>query len=91
MAALAGDGQTCRAALLATQPSFDGVHSEGSLHALQLHPVLRGDTADVTARTRAGTPVTFVLQRTTPAEAAAYEAPRSAWRIAGGATAVLGR
>jgi hypothetical protein len=37
-------------------------------------------------------PVTFALrQRTTGAEAAAYEAPPTAWRIAGGATAVLHR
>jgi hypothetical protein len=91
VAALAGDGQTCRAALLTTQPSFDDIHSEGSLHALPLHAVVHGATADVTARPHGRPPTTFVLQRTTPAEAAAYEAPPSAWRIAGGATAVLAR
>jgi hypothetical protein len=91
VAAVAGDGQTCRAALLATQPAFDAVHSEGSLHALVLHAVVHGDTAQVTARPHGRPRATFVLQRTTPAEAAAYEAPPSAWRVAGGATAVLGR
>ena len=89
VATLAGDGQSCRAALLATQPSFDAIHSEGSLHALPLHAVVHGDTADVTARPHGRPPATFVLQRTTPAEAAAYEAPPSAWRVARGATAVL--
>jgi len=91
IAALAGDGQTCRAALLTTQPSFDGLQSEGSLHALPLHAVVHGTVADVTARPHGRPPVTFVLQRTTPAEAAAYEAPPSAWRIARGAPAVLAR
>jgi hypothetical protein len=86
---LAGDAQTCRDALTATQPSFGTVHSEGALHALRLDTVLRGDTAYVTARPRGRQPVTFVLSPTTPGETAAYEAPSSAWRIADGATAVL--
>jgi hypothetical protein len=46
-------------------------------------------TADVTATPKVGPPVTFVLRRTTGDEAAAYEAPPTAWRIARGATAVL--
>jgi len=91
VAAIAGDGQSCRAALLTTQPSFDAIHSEGSLHALALHVVVHGDTADVTVGLHGRPPTTFVLQRTTPAEAAAYEAPPSAWRVAAGATAVLAR
>jgi hypothetical protein len=89
VARLAGDGQTCRDALTATQPSFGAVHSEGALRALRLDTVLRGGTAYVTARPLGRQPVTFVLQRTTPGEAATYEAPSSAWRIADGATAVL--
>jgi hypothetical protein len=89
VARLAGDGQTCRDALTATSPSFGAVHSEGALHALRLDTVMRGDTADVTARPSGRQPVTFVLQRTTSGEAATYEAPSSAWRIADGATAVL--
>jgi hypothetical protein len=89
VARLAGDDQTCRDALTATQPSFGNVHSEGSLHALRLDTVVRGGTAYVTARPSGRQPVTFVLSRTTPGEAAAYEAPSSAWRIADGATAVL--
>jgi hypothetical protein len=89
VARLAGDGQTCRDALTATQPSFGAIHSEQALHALRLDAVVRDGTAYVTARPSGQPSVTFVLQRTTPAEASAYEAPSSAWRIADGATAVL--
>ena len=90
VANLAGDGQTCRDALTATQPSFGTVHSEGALHALRLDAVVRGATATVTTRPRGRPPATFVLSRTTPDETAAYGAPSSQWRIADGATAVLG-
>jgi hypothetical protein len=86
---LAGDGQTCRDALTAAQPSFGAVHSEGALQALRLDAVVRDGTANVTAQPPGRGSVTFVLQRTTPGEAATYEAPSSAWRIADGATAVL--
>jgi len=37
-----------------------------------------------------GRPATFVLRRATAAETAAFRAPACAWRIATGATAVLG-
>jgi hypothetical protein len=84
VAALAGYGQTCRAALLATQPSLAGVHSEGALHALHLQVSVRDGTAFVTAAT-----AVFVLRPATPSDAAAFEAPSAAWRIVGGATAVL--
>jgi hypothetical protein len=90
VARLAGEGQTCRDALTAAQPSFGAVHSEGALHALRLDALVRGGTAHVTARPLGRGPVTFVLSRTTPGDAAVYEAPSSAWRIADGATAVLG-
>jgi hypothetical protein len=89
VARLAGDGATCRDALTATHPSFAGIGSEGALHALALHARVHGDTADVTATPHAARPVTFVLQRTTPGEAAGYEAPPASWRIADGANAVL--
>jgi hypothetical protein len=85
----AGDDETCRDALSATRPSFAAIQSEGTLHALRLRAVVRDGTADVTATPREGPPVTFVLRRTTGDEAAAYEAPPTAWRIARGATAVL--
>jgi hypothetical protein len=89
VARLAGENQTCRDALNATQPSFGAIHSEGALHALRLDTVVRNGTADVTARPSGQPSVTFVLAPTTPAEASAYEAPSSAWRIADGAIAVL--
>jgi hypothetical protein len=89
VARMAGDDQTCRDALTATQPSLGAVHSEGALHALRLDTVVRDGTASVTARPSGRGPVTFVLSRTTPADTAAYGAPSSAWRIADGATAVL--
>jgi hypothetical protein len=89
IARVAGNAQTCRDAFTATQPSFGSVHSEGALHALRLDTVVRGDAAYVTARPSGGRAVTFALSPTTPGEAAAYEAPSSAWRIADGATAVL--
>jgi hypothetical protein len=89
VARLAGGGQTCRDALTATQPSFASVHSEGALHALSLRATVRGGTAYVTATPRGRRSVTFVLRRTTPTEAAGYEAPSAAWRIAVGEVAVL--
>jgi hypothetical protein len=89
IARLAGDSQTCRDALSATQPSFAGIQSEGALHALRLHAVVRDGSAYVTATPHGWGSVTFVLQRTTGGEAAAYEAPPAAWRASGGATAVL--
>ena len=89
VAQLAGDGQTCRDALSATQPSFGGIQSEGALHALSLHVLIDDGTADVTATPHGQAAAHFVLQRTTAAEAATFEAPSAAWRIADGATAVL--
>jgi hypothetical protein len=82
--ALAGDGQSCRAALSATEPSLAGVHSEGSLHALPVRVVVRDGTAVVT------TPrVRFVLRPATSEERSAFQAPSGAWRIVSGATALL--
>jgi hypothetical protein len=86
VAALAGYGQTCRAALLATQPSLEGVHSEGSLHALHIKVIVRDGTAFVSTPT-----AVFVLRPATASEASAFQAPAAAWRIVGGATAVLVR
>ena len=85
LARLAGDGQTCRDALTATDPSLAGVHSEGSLRGLHLRAAVRGGQAFVTAPGR----VTFVLRPATAAEARAFAAPHAAWRIVAGATAVL--
>ena len=84
VAALAGDGQTCRDALTATTPSFPGVTSEGSLHALHLRATVRDGTAYV-----AGGGVSFVLRPATAAEKSAFQAPQADWRIVSGATAVL--
>jgi hypothetical protein len=89
IARTAGRDETCRDALSATRPSFAAIQSEGALHALRLRAVVRDGTADVTATPQGGPPVSFVLRRTTADEAAAYEAPPTAWRIARGATAVL--
>jgi hypothetical protein len=86
---LVGDGQTCRDALTATEPSFPGVHSVGSLHALRLRAVVRDGTAFVTAQPAGRSPVTFELRPATAAEASAFEAPSAAWRIVSGATALL--
>ena len=91
VAQLAGDGQTCRDALSATQPSFGGIQSEGALHALSLHVLIHDGAANVTATPHGQAAAHFVLQRTTAAEAATFEAPSAAWRIADGATAVLHR
>jgi hypothetical protein len=90
VARLAGGDQTCRDALTATEPSFAGIGSEGALHALRLRAVERDGSAFVTAVPRGRRPVTFLLPRTTGSEAAAFKAPPAAWRIAHGATAVLG-
>jgi hypothetical protein len=88
--AAAGGQETCREVLTATQPSFAGVHAEGGLHALPLRAVVRGATAYVTATPHGRRAATFVLRRTTPAEAGVYEAPSAAWRIDDGVGAVLG-
>jgi lysylphosphatidylglycerol synthetase-like protein (DUF2156 family) len=58
VASLAGDSQTCRHALTATQPSLGAIHSEGALHSLRLDTVVRNGEADVAAR-----PSTAVLHR----------------------------
>jgi hypothetical protein len=91
VAELAGGDQTCRDALSATQPSLDAIRSEGALHALALHAVIRGGAADVTASPHGRATARFVLVRTTSTQAATFEAPPAAWRIADGATAVLHR
>jgi hypothetical protein len=87
VARAAGEGQTCRDALTAAEPSIPGVYSEGALHALSLHGVVRGTTAFVTGRS----PLAFELKPATAAETSAYAAPPAAWRIVSGATAVLTR
>jgi hypothetical protein len=87
---LAGEGQSCRDALAATRPAFAGIASEQQLRELPLHTTLRGGAAIVRATPPAGTPATFVLRPATAAETVAYRAPACAWRIATGATAVLG-
>jgi hypothetical protein len=84
VATMAGYGQTCRDALAATTPSFRGVTSEGSLHALTLRAAVRDGTAFVTGRG-----VTFALRPATAAEKSAFQAPQADWRIVSGATAVL--
>jgi hypothetical protein len=91
VADLAGGDQTCRDALTSTQPSLGGIRSEGALHALALHVAIRDGSAEVTATPNGQAPVRFVLVRTTSAQAATFEAPPAAWRIADGATAVLHR
>jgi hypothetical protein len=49
VADLAGGDQTYRDALSATQPSLGGIRSEGALHALALHVLIRDGAADVSA------------------------------------------
>jgi hypothetical protein len=49
VADLAGGDQTCRDALSATQPSLGGIRSEGALHALAPHVLIRDGAADVSA------------------------------------------
>ena len=87
---LAGEGQSCRDALAATRPAFAGLASEQGLRELPLHTTLRDGAAIVRATPATGRPATFVLRRATAAETAAFRAPACAWRIATGATAVLG-
>jgi phosphatidylglycerophosphate synthase len=49
VARMAGNHQTCRDALSATQPSFAAIHSEGALRALDVRAMVVGhSTADVT-------------------------------------------
>ena len=87
---LAGEGQSCRDALAATRPAFAGIASEQGLRELPLHTTLRDGAALVRATPATGRPATFVLRPATAAETVAFRAPACAWRIATGATAVLG-
>jgi hypothetical protein len=90
VARIAGGDQTCRDALTAAAPSFDGIHSEGTLHALDVRAVLVGhSTAHVTVDRPRYPPVTFVLKRATGADSLAFAAPSGAWRIASGVTGAL--
>jgi hypothetical protein len=90
VARAAGADQTCRDAFVAAPPSFDGIQSEGALHALDARGVLVGaSTADVTVDRRGYAPVTFVLRRATGADAVAFAAPPAAWRIASGVIRAL--
>ena len=86
---IAGADQTCRDALTARPPSFPGLHSEGTLRALDVRAVLVGrSTADTTVGRPRRPPVTFVLKRTVPAESAAFAARSGAWRIASARPAI---
>ena len=60
------------------------------LRELPLHTTLRDGAAIVRATPATGRPATFVLRPATAAETVAFRAPACAWRIATGATAVLG-
>jgi hypothetical protein len=87
---LAGAGQSCRDALAATRPAFAGIASERGLRELPLHTTLRGGAAIVRATPASGRTATFVLRTATAAETDTFRPPPCAWRIATGATAVLG-
>ena len=90
VAGLAGQGQTCRDALTGTPPVLHGVTSEGRLHALHLRTTLRRGRALITVSGSRTGPVTFALRPATPAELEAFAAPSARWRVASGATALLG-
>jgi hypothetical protein len=90
VARLAGDGQTCRAALTANPPALGHVATASGLRALDVRSAVSGGRARVTV-TGAGAPLAFTLRPATPAERDAFEAPLAAWRIASGATALLRR
>jgi hypothetical protein len=87
---IAGDGQTCRDALTATQPAFAGITSVGDLRALRLRVTIRHGAALVRAAAPgAPPPAAFLLRPATSAETDAFRAPACAWRIVAGVAAVL--
>ena len=90
IARLAGQGQTCRDALTATPPALAGVATAGRIRRLHMRTVVREGRARITVSGAGRTSLTFDLRRATPADLEAFEAPPAAWRIASGATALLG-
>jgi hypothetical protein len=80
---------TCREALVATRPTFDGIQSVGPLDRLDLRAAVHDGHASVTAVRHGYAPATFGLRPTTPAEYAAFQAPPAPWRIDSGYLAVL--
>jgi hypothetical protein len=90
VAGAAGQGQTCRDALTATPPALAGVATAGRVRRLHMRTVVRGGRARIAVSGAGRTSLTFLLRRATPAELEAFEAPPAAWRIASGATALLG-
>jgi hypothetical protein len=90
VARLVGQGQTCRDALTATPPALAGVATVGRIRRLHMRTVVRGGRARITVSGAGRTALTFTLRRTTLAELGDFEAPPAAWRIASGATALLG-
>jgi hypothetical protein len=87
---LAGQGQTCRDALIGSQPTLAGVTSDGSVQGLRLRTAVHGRAAVVTVSGAGARRLTFALQRATLAEQGTFQAPKADWRIASGATALLG-
>jgi hypothetical protein len=90
VARVAGQGQTCRDALTATPPALAGVATGGRIRRLQMRTAVRGERARITVSGAGRSSLTFTLSRATPAELGAFEAPPAAWRIASGASALLG-
>jgi hypothetical protein len=88
LARLAG-ATSCRLALTGTSPSLDGVQNEGDVDRLKIRVTVVGDRATAVVSGRGRPPVTFTLARATPAEAEAFEAPSTPWRIASGAEALV--
>ena len=89
VARLAGEGETCLQAFVASRPAFPGVASEGELKELDLRTVVRGGRATVVVPRSRRKPVTFVLRRATRAQLAGFRAPQVPWRIQSGAAAAL--
>jgi hypothetical protein len=87
VARAAGHGQVCREALGAAA-TVGGVASPHGLRDLNLHAVVHGTRAVVTA-SGAGQVVRFDLVRSTPADSAAFQPPDEPWRIASGAESLV--
>ena len=88
VAAAAGSGDSCRQAMTNGSPAVAGVASRHGPDGLRLHATVSGGHAVVTVR-GAGTALRFGLDRTTPAELAAFDAPGAPWHIASGAEALV--
>ncbi|HEX2087009.1 MAG TPA: hypothetical protein VHF89_15110, partial [Solirubrobacteraceae bacterium] len=90
VARLAGQRQTCADALTGASVSLPGIDTEAALRRLDVRTAAVGRRVVATVFGAGPRPLSFTLERATPGERLAFDAPGAGWRIASGAAALLG-